>query len=648
MRVFIPILAVIIVVVAVMTLSSDPESPEVPTQEPTTNNTEEDVENPNATLEGDTETGPGRTHVVNIPENQEAVSATVDPASAKNGIVGVVTSLDGLALEGVQVTLSVYGPHDLFAPAPESMEASQETKTDKDGRFSFGQVHPDKQYTVIAGHDDHGRRIETGVRAQVGELTELSIALEPGAELHGVVTTVDGSALSGVQLTLSFQALAGENIVGLMEQTSGPNGEFSFPHLVASNYRLEAVLEGFGNASFENIPVSGTDRVERNLQLEPAYLIEGIVESTDGLPIEGAKVTATSRAQGSSARTRSNATTDADGRFVFQDISRGIYTIIATPVGYRPGRASSISTGDLSVVVSCEPEPTITGRVLSPEGAPLKEFTVQLRMRQRAATETIPVPRKRFKVKDSEDGSYVMSCPRPGDYQIEAIHPDYAPSFSADVTVASAGLTENVDVTMTAGGKIMGRLVGPEGPVGGARVKSYHTDFIPGDPFFAGMKFPGQATELAITANADGTFVLAGLTPATYQIYVEHKDHSALSHKQIEVLEGAEVNLGDVMLEKGARIIGVVRDEAGQPVSGAGVSLMFDTAASGTDKFANYSARTNAQGEYIFSHVPAGPYKMFALRQAGGDVLSGPEDSQKTMTSITAVSGQETVQNFQF
>ena len=132
---------------------------------------------------------------------------------------------------------------------------------------------------------------------------------------------------------------------------------------------------------------------------------------------------------------RSSSKTDADGRFSFSDTSRGNYNLVARAPGYRAATTRRVATGELNVELQMEAEPSISGRVLDPTGAPLEEFTVQLRRRMANSKDTIPVPRQKFKVTGSEDGAYLLSCPNKGDYVVEASNPRFAPSFSVKLSV---------------------------------------------------------------------------------------------------------------------------------------------------------------------------------------------------------------------
>lgn len=597
----------------------------------------------------DLESGPSDDRVeqpskVEPPPTQTAAGA----AQTKwgNSLQGQVVDASKLSVMGAEVTLTLHPPGGIFADTSSDSTPDRKVQTTAEGKFTFDNLHPDKFYTVIAWHPQQGRKLEGNLRVEMNEDLPLIVLLEPGATLSGTVSDPGGVGIGGVQVTLSYTLLGNNNTAGTLETSSSATGAYSFPNVGEGNYKLSAWKDGFGRASIENINLSGSAVTTRDIQLDAAHLIGGTVTGMDGSPIVGATVEAVSQAQpNGTPGTRTQTLTDETGNFIFDDVPQGNYNLSSHANGYRRGVARGIDTGDLSVRIECETEPSITGHVSRPDGTPLKNFTVQLRTRMANSTETIPVPRQRFKITDSEDGAYLVSCPREGDYVVEAISPEFAPSFS-ELVLVERNSRQTADITMAAGGLIRGKLVDRNGPVAGARVNSYHTDKVPNDPFFDGMTFPGDATEAATLSAADGTFELRLLNPGTYQVHVLSGSHAAFTRRQIVIIEGQEKDLGDVTLSAGGKLTGQVTDAAGLGLSGVVVALTFDATAVGKEFSANYSERTDASGTYSFANLPPGPYQVYAQRRVGNDMLSNVEDITATRRSTNIVDSGSTTENF--
>jgi hypothetical protein len=60
----------------------------------------------------------------------------------------------------------------------------------------------------------------------------------------------------------------------------------------------------------------------------------------------------------------------------------------------------------------------------------------------------------------------------------------------------------------------------------------------------------------------------------------------------------------------------------------------------------NLTARTDAQGRYTFSHVPAGSYHIHAQRRGSDNPFQGSLDLQKTKKRISVSEGDSYVQEF--
>ena len=586
-----------------------------------------------------------------VPQPKPAQPETMKPTRTTitewgNTLRGRVVDAGGQAVGGAKLTLTLYGPGSFIAPSEED-RINVNITADKEGSFSFKNLHPDKEYTIIAYRSDVGRKVEANLTVAKDSIEELEIVLEAGSKLFGTVLDSGGVAIEGAQLSLGYMALGGEDTAGKLVALSDAGGGYAFENISEGIYDLTAVMDGFGSATHRNLSVSGNDPMQQDVVLDVAYLIEGIVSATDGTPIEGAIVEAHGKRGAEGAATRSSSKSDVDGRFSFSDIPRGNYNLVARAPGYRASTTRRVATGELNVDMRMEAEPSISGRVLDPAGAPLEDFTVQLRRRMANSKDTIPVPRQRFKVTGSEDGAYLLSCPNKGDYVVEASNPLFAPSFSVQVTIGDGERLENINITMTAGGVIRGRIVDAKGPVAGARVGTYHTDFVVGDPFFAAMKFPGDATESEVVSAADGSFEVPTLSPCEYQIHIISNAHAPLTRRRIQITEGGEVDLGDVTLSSGGQLVGTVTGPDGASMSGVVIVLVLDAQAVGDKYGANYSARTGSDGTYEFKALPPGPYQVYAQRRQGGDVLSNVDDVQKTRRQVAVADGGTTTEDFQ-
>lgn len=576
---------------------------------------------------------------VAVPERIDVVS---DEARLGNSIRGRVQLEDGTRLRDVTVTLARHDPFSLLG-SPADAASIRSTTTTGNGEFVFTDVEAYTEYAVTAFHPKFGRRQEAPIQIADGASIQLSVVLEPGARLHGMVTDSGGNTVGGAILYLGMAGLGSvASDANTVAVKSSPDGSYEFLNVPDNNYSLEVVAEGYGRVLLQQLNVSGKEDHEQDIVLDVAHMIEGSVVDTTGAPIVEAKVQAWS-AGGRDRQTRSEAASDDQGRFLLDDVRAGVYTLFVSAPGFKNERKMRVETGEMNVQVQLTPLPRVRGQVLDSQGAPVKNFTVNLRVPVQNTEDTIALRDTSIAVKNAVNGEFEIACPNQGEYVVEVQRSPYAPTLSDRFTIANGSEVAGLVIRLTAGGSIVGRVVDWQGnPVAGARLQTHDTEYVD-DPFFRSLgQYPSAATEMTGKTREDGTFVLQGLTPETYQIDVRHKDHAQLIHQNVVVREGAETDVGDLKLSAGAVIEGTVVGAGGQPLAGATVQLR------GTgDEPHNYPARTDADGRYRVEHVAPGSYLIYAQRTGDpNNPFLGATDMKKTQRNIVISEGQSYSEDF--
>lgn len=574
--------------------------------------------------------------VTQPPAGPERVQVTSDEARRGNSIRGRVQLEDGTRLRDVTVTLAPHDPFSLLG-GPTAAGTTRATTTTGKGEFVFTDVEAYTDYAITAVHPQHGRRQEAPIQIADGASIELSVVLQPGARLHGLVTDSGGNAVPGATLHLGMAGLGSvANDPNTVVVKSGPNGAYEFLNVQDTNYSLEVAAEGYGRVLLQQLNVSGRADHEQDIVLDVAHMIEGSVHDLANAPIAGATVQAWS-AGGRDRQTRSEVTSDEDGRFLLDDVRAGVYTLFVSAPGYKNERKMRVETGDMSVQVQLTPLPRVRGQVLDTQGAPLKNFTVNLRVPVQNTEDTIALRETSLAIKNAVNGEFELACPNQGEYLVEVQRSPYAPTFSDRFSITNGGEVTGLVIRMTSGGAIVGRVVDWQGnPVAGARLQTHDSEYVD-DPFFRSLgQYPSAATEATSKTNADGTFRIEGLTPETYQVDVRHKDHAQLIHQNVEVREGAPTNVGDLKLSAGAVVEGTVVGPGGQPLAGATVQLR-----GAGDEPHNYPARTDTDGNYRVEHVAPGSYLIYAQRTGDpNNPFLGATDMKKTQRNLIVSEGQ--------
>jgi protocatechuate 3,4-dioxygenase beta subunit len=134
--------------------------------------------------------------------------------------------------------------------------------------------------------------------------------------------------------------------------------------------------------------------------------------------------------------------------------------------------------------------------------------------------------------------------------------------------------------------------------------------------FPAGMHFPGmESLEAGSTRSAtDGTFRVAVSQVGDLRLNVRKRGYTLL-RRDVAVTEGSDTPLGDLALDRGVVLSGVVVDSAGRPIAGAqihkpiertqGDFMIFSPASQGP-----VAATTGHDGKFEVAHQAVGPWSL--------------------------------------
>ncbi|MEO0652011.1 MAG: carboxypeptidase-like regulatory domain-containing protein [Planctomycetota bacterium] len=527
--------------------------------------------------------------------------------------------------------------------------------TDAEGKFQFTGVAPGDNYAIGVEAEGFATLEVNLVSVSQGQTTEERIVLDEGFIVAGYVRDVaNGVKLPGAELTLlplNFAQFPEEDPqyqARLRRVETSDDGYYEFTNVAPDMYMLMARAEGFGTVSMNDVQVlrdRKKQRVIRDFNLEAGDLIAGQVFSRDGEPLEGVRVIAISL--GGQKTSRGTAYSQPNGSFQIRGLVPGTYTVVGQLNGWQEGREQRVETGNASLRLELIRQGGVTGRVLTPEGQPLREFNVGLRM----VNPHTSVPGRSMRnqqIKGSSDGSFSIGGVPPGEYVVEAKSGRYAPTKSERFKITLGELTNGVVVNMTYGGAITGRVVDSATgePIKGALVETRdntHTRGQLGGIFQ--FLVPRTTTEASARTDADGVFNLELLTPDVYQVEISHRDFYSVVQQDLRVLDSEEpTDAGTFELSPGANLTGTVYDASGRPLVGGKVSVTNNAAAVGL----SYEAKTNAQGRYRINNIMPGTYQVHAQRpmSAGtNDPFIVVVDIQKSKTTVYLQEGREVVQD---
>lgn len=577
---------------------------------------------------------------------QDPERAAVSTSGESNVLTGLVVDAGakGEGIEGASVTLTRVG-QTTFLFSDENFDRADDrtAKTNASGRYTFQNVEPYRGYALIVRHPDYAQKEIGNVNVGQGsQYEEPPIRLDQGLRLHGTVTDTAGNLVPGAQLYMSPMSLGTDVPDGPDTLTcqSGDDGKYEFKNVADGNYTLQIRADGYGRLTVQSLAMGNGEDMERDFQLEVAHMIAGRVMSR-GNPVERAVVRAYSMSRGGN-QSRSEAKSNKEGEWEVQDIPAGTYTLLVEAPGFKTKREQRIDTGNMGVMVELTPLPRVEGTVVdAASGQPLTRFKV--RLRESVGPGNVPLPVEESRAKQDKEGKFALFAPKPGNYVVEGTAESYAGCFSDVFTITEGQTIEGVTVKMTTGGVLRGRVVDSNGkPVARAVVTSNDDDWTD-DPFMQslGEYYPTLATRREVRTDSDGAYEIKGLSPALYQVDVQHAEYTRNIVKGLQVTEGETTAVEDVVLARGATVRGTVYEPSGKPLAGSVVQLTSTDVVNGFPL--QYEGKTDAKGNYEIRHVRTGTYDMRALRtaEAGANPFQNWEDLKVTERKLTVASDQE-------
>jgi hypothetical protein len=427
-------------------------------------------------------------------------TAAAEERPQSTSIAGSVLERSGAPAAGLQVTLKV---RRLFAPRGAAAPGEQKTVTNERGAFAFGAL-PDGEYELRTEKNERYESASALVRAGT-ESTVLVVDADSGASVsvHGVIESTAGGPVQGVRIEVVGQAslntlsdARGGYALRVPASARLQRGALRFRHSRYREQRL-SIADGMALSDYE---------VVANVRLEPASAgvsVTGVVTSPDGTPVPRALVQLDSAAQGRGYR----AITDQAGHFAIGSVDASAdYRLWVRPQASFKDRVIErviVDAGVQPLHIELEPigVATLTGRMVTPEGAPLGGFTLFLTTAYGATARGITVTgdaQGRFVVDNLPEGPVTLQTRG-------------APLVSVSGIRLSAAAPADIVVPLDVGvHRLEGRVLTREGaPAAGAQLS------LEWSTSSAGVT--SRSTRQTM-ANADGAFVFTALGAGTHTL----------------------------------------------------------------------------------------------------------------------------------
>ncbi|MCB9879339.1 MAG: carboxypeptidase regulatory-like domain-containing protein [Planctomycetes bacterium] len=593
-------------------------------------------------------------------------------------ISGVVRDRAGLPIVDVAVEAHL---------GPMGMRSQSSSITDAAGRFEVGMLKPGSWtvQTKTSRFKPTMQRVELAAEEQRSGLV---IELDVGGVIAGRVIDDRGMPVAGCKVgARRIRSVAGmeiESFSGDEAATTAADGTFVLAGLEGETATLRAFGDGHTTTTLPGVAVGTTGL---DVRVERAGRIEGVLVGPDGAPIAGSEVVA-SRVSGSPRLEvvedaglmpfgggRSSAKTDAQGRFVIDDVHPGLLAVRATGDLHKPVEKSGVQVAPGANVTGlrlvADPGATVRVTVVDETGAPVVGAKVGVKRASSSGEgmRSFGVSRRVDADADGPGGTVVFDGSEmlgqgttdelgiadvrglsAADGEVHVTHESFAPNEPTSVIVPASGVVES-RVTLSRPGFVAVRVLRADGSVAAnTNVLLEPKQGAAGQPGGMRMVIPGGGDQKRATTDADGRAKFGPLRGGDYRVLLSRGPRSHSFGGMVMVLGGEEDALQssaqdvavfagktaevDLTFPQLTHVTGVVTGADG-PIANCIVELGSGDAMPGMPGMGGPSTKTDANGVFSFDDVEGGDY-----------VLSYGKDSQLVRSSepLTVPSGAPEVQ----
>lgn len=491
-------------------------------------------------------------------------------------IRGRVTDRDGKPVAEAEI----HATRDLrrlrLGQEPGAADRKPEAVTDAEGRFAVPDLRRGEQVDLRVRAKGFLPAEVEGVSAPAPK--PVAVVLDRAARVAGRVVDPDGRPVPGAELNLASERPGEER--GLLRfaartpatTAADEDGRFAFESVLPGRAELRATSPGFQPARLESleVPPKGLDGVK--VVLERGAVIEGRVTTTAGDPVGDTRVTCGEAASIS----------DADGVYRLEGVPPGPRTVQARHQDFPPlDRALDVQPVINPLDLIFEAGSEVAGRAVDEEGKGVEGVSVTLFLPDS--------PREREALSDA-GGAFSFAHVSDGRYSIRGSKEGWAETErpgAVRVAYAAGTAVRDVEVRMTRGGKIAGRLLGLDlYDLAEVTVRAQRED---------GFEKPGRV-------DYSGAYEIAGLPPGDWLVRAALRNGAREAQARAALEPGGEAAGVDLEFG-GVTLSGRVR-LGGEPLRGAQVTL------AGQDVAVRRLVESDWQGGFRLEDVEPGRYRI--------------------------------------
>lgn len=557
----------------------------------------------------------------------ELAESPVRTRRIRGSVSGIVVDENERPMRDVLVQLAAYTswsaageatPVTRYGDFPGAPHVGFEARTNEDGAFRLDFPPPSAERTWITVvpdryHEIHrlwwtNERSGDGPRLGASPRDLGTIQLARAGTVFGRIVDEDGAPLADVEVDAGTEHGRHHRV----RTKSGPDGRYVVAHAPVTTRGILAERDGYLSAFQEPVVVvAGQDAGPVDVAMGRAMTIRGIVVGAAGRPIEGARITGRTPP---TSGLFSLVVTASDGSFTFHLPGNEPATLQAThPDFFKWGNDQDETTtfepglSDLRIVMD-RAKKTRFVVVDRRTREPIERFGLQVLPRfDRRNPRLPPAAFMRPDVKAHPDGEVEVAA-EPGLDRF-VVRADGYPTSEHVVRHDEEG-TPVQTVRARRGSTVAGRAIRNGEPVAGIDVSMVQGRIVNSSgpqPRFT----PERGTRVTGVTDATGRFALTGLPRKRHRLFLRPGEGPpVIVDIERAPWSGKTLDLGDVDLDRGGTIDGVVLLPEGEDLEG--ISIRLDQWSDGP------TAVTDGDGRFAFEGVFAGEHELLVLGKRSG------------------------------
>ncbi|HEV2063761.1 MAG TPA: carboxypeptidase regulatory-like domain-containing protein, partial [Thermoanaerobaculia bacterium] len=471
-----------------------------------------------------------------------------------------------------------------------------ETKAGADGSFAMADA-PEGSRAISA----RAAGFIPLTRFALEQRSDERIVMRRGGIVRGTVTDAAGKPAEGAIVICDDVAARAD-----------ASGVYRLEGVAYGTRAVETIYKEDFAARNEAVKVLREAEAETPLRLAKAAAVAGsVIEESTRKPIAGVRISLLNPGRLFGGRRAARlGHTDARGRFRVGGLGAHHYTVSASRDGYLPATIPNVAAALASpgsVAIALQRAATMAGVVSDDKGQPAGGARVRIQrdpnMRALLRGASVQSVFGQLTAMTGPDGAFLLrGLPAFKGAIIEATKSGFASARKLGMSWKTGEQVKGVTLALKRGLTASGKVVdGQNLAVAGAQIYAQKRDLGPGGGRggFAMRVGTGQADKADAVSGADGTFTVGGLEEGDYAVSVTRDGYARKAVTSLEV-KGPDVSKWPpIVLSAGMAVAGSVKGAQGQPVIGAQIFAVGESAGRPLD------ASTDGDGRFRIAGLAA-------------------------------------------